>query len=229
MRHSKYAKQLKPLKQAPFFTAEQAADQGVPRHAIAYLVKKGALERIYPGAYRFAEYEPKVDFQWENLGLVASSIPDGIICLISALCYYELTDQVMREIWIAIPHESYAPKRPNTKIIRMRNISLGKTEIVLGEYKVKIFDQERCIVDTFRYLSKEIAIKALQRYFKNKTHKADLKKLGAYAKKLRVGYHPLHLILYNMTTDLEKSFKAKLRAIAKEKNRDPSDLWQTLT
>lgn len=32
-----------------------------------------------------------------------------------------------------------------------------------------------------------------------------------------------------MTTDLEKSFKAKLRAIAKEKNRDPADLWQTLT
>ena len=32
-----------------------------------------------------------------------------------------------------------------------------------------------------------------------------------------------------MTTDLEKSFKAKLRAIAKEKNQDPADLWQSLT
>lgn len=32
-----------------------------------------------------------------------------------------------------------------------------------------------------------------------------------------------------MTSDLEKSFKAKLRMIAKEKNRDPADLWQTLT
>lgn len=32
-----------------------------------------------------------------------------------------------------------------------------------------------------------------------------------------------------MITDLEKSFKAKLRTIAKEKNRDPADLWQTLT
>jgi hypothetical protein len=32
-----------------------------------------------------------------------------------------------------------------------------------------------------------------------------------------------------MTADLEKSFKAKLRAIAKEKDRDPSDLWQALT
>lgn len=32
-----------------------------------------------------------------------------------------------------------------------------------------------------------------------------------------------------MTSEEEKSFKAKLRAIAKEKNRDPADLWQTLT
>lgn len=190
MSHSKYEKQLETFRQIPFFTVEQAANISVPRHAIAYLVKKGTLERIYPGAYRFAEYEPEVDFQWENLGLVAASIPDGVICLISALCYYELTDQVMREIWIAVPHESYAPKRPNTKIIRMRNISLGKTEIILGEYKVKIFDRERCIVDAFRYLSKEIAIKALQRYFKNTTTRVDLKKLGAYAKKLRVDINP---------------------------------------
>lgn len=190
MGHSKYAKQLEPFRQTPFFTAKQAANEGVPRQALAYLVKKGSLERVYPGTYRFAEYEPQVDFQWENLGLVAASIHDGVICLISALCYYELTDQVMREIWIAVSHESYAPKRPSTKIIRMRNISLGKTEIVLGEYKVKIFDQERCVVDAFRYLSKEIAIKALQRYFKNTTHKVDLKKLGAYAKKLRVDITP---------------------------------------
>lgn len=32
-----------------------------------------------------------------------------------------------------------------------------------------------------------------------------------------------------MTLDAAKSFKAKLRAIAKEKNRDPADLWQNLT
>lgn len=32
-----------------------------------------------------------------------------------------------------------------------------------------------------------------------------------------------------MTSNAEKSFKAKIRAIAKEKNCDPSDLWQSLT
>lgn len=190
MRHSKYEKQLEPFQHVPFFTAEQAVNRNVPRHAISYLVKKGTLERIYPGTYRFSEYEPDADFQWENLGLIAASIPDGVICLISALCYYELTDQVMREIWIAIPHESYAPKRPNTRIIRMRNISLGKVEISIGEYKVKIFDRERCIIDAFRYLSKEIAIKALQRYFHSTCFKIDLTKLNAYAKILRIDITP---------------------------------------
>lgn len=183
-------KQLEAFFNVPFFTAADAEKQNVPRHALAYLVKKGTLERIYPGAYRFAQYEPEVEFQWENLALVAASIPDGVICLISALCYYDLTDQIMREVWIAIPHESYPPKRPNTRIVRMRNIKLGRIEIALGEYNVHIFDRERCIVDAFRYLSKEIAIKAIQRYFQNTKYKPDPKKLGAYAKTLRVNITP---------------------------------------
>ncbi len=190
MRHSKYAQQLEPFHHIPFFTAEQAIRMDVPRHALAYLVKKGELERIYPGAYRFSEYEPEVEFQWENLALVAASVSDGVICLISALCYHDLTDQVMREIWIAVPHKSYAPKRPNTRIIRMRNIDLGKMDIAIGEYNVQIFDSERCVVDAFRYLSKEIAIKALQRYFQSTTSRPDPKKLGIYAKALRVNITP---------------------------------------
>jgi predicted transcriptional regulator of viral defense system len=190
MRKLKYMKQLEPFYKAPFFTIEEAEKQGVPRHALAYLEKRGDLERIYPGAYRFHEYEPQVEFQWESLGLVASSVPESVICLISALVFYDLTDQVMREIWLAVPHKSHPPKRPNTRIVRMRNTNLGKTAITLGEYHVQIFDRERCIIDAFRYLSKEIAIKALQRYFQSKAAKPDPKKLGAYAKKLRVNITP---------------------------------------
>lgn len=190
MRQLKYLKKLEPFINVPCFTSAEAEKRGVPRQALAYLVKRGTLERIYPGAYRFSQYESDIEFQWENLVLVANSIPNGVICLISALYYYDLTDQVMREIWIAIPHASYPPKRPNTKIIRMRNIKLGKTEIKLGEYTVPIFDRERSIVDAFRYLSKEIAIKAIQRYFQNSKYKPDPKKLGSYAKALRVNITP---------------------------------------
>lgn len=190
MRQLKHLKKLEPLVNIPLFTSAEAEKQGIPRHALAYLVKRGTLERIYPGAYRFSQYEPKVEFQWENLALVAASIPDGVICLISALCYYDLTHQMMREVWIAVPHESHPPKRPNTRIIRMRNVKLGKIEIALGEYNVHIFDRERCIVDAFRHLSKEIAIKAIQRYFQNTKYKPDPKKLGSYAKALRVNILP---------------------------------------
>lgn len=190
MRASKYEAYLRSLQKYPLFTNEQAEKQNVPRHVLAYLVKKERLERVFPGVYRFTEYEPQVEFQWENLALVAASIPDGVICLISALCYYNLTDQVMREVWIAVPHESYAPKRPKTRIIRMRNTSLGKTSILLGEYKVQIFDRERCVVDAFRFLSKEIGIKAIKKYLQSTSIRPDLRKLATYAKKLRVNIAP---------------------------------------
>jgi predicted transcriptional regulator of viral defense system len=190
MRQSKYILTLKPLLEVPLFTAKDAESIGVPRHALAYYVKTGVLERLYPGAYRSVDYEPRVDFPWEHMAWAVASIPEGVICLISALCIYDLTDQIMREAWIAIPNRAYASKRPDTRIIRMRNIDLGKTKMTLGEHQVKIFDRERCVVDAFRYLSHEIAIKALQRYLRDKKHKPDLKKLQEYARILRVKLTP---------------------------------------
>ena len=190
MKPLKYYKQLEPLLQKPFFTPSEATKRGIPRHALVYFVKKGMLTRVSPGIYRSTSYEPKVEFQWENLSLIAASIPDGVICLISALCYYDLTDQIMREIWIAVPHHSHPPKRPNTKIIRMRNLELGKTKITMGEYHVQIFNRERCIVDAFRYLSKEIALKALQHYFRGVGYRPQPQKLEEYAKALRINITP---------------------------------------
>ena len=143
------------------------------------------------GLYRVAEASSGVDLDFEELVLTAPSIPKGVVCLISALCYYNLTDQIMREYWIAIPNTDKSPKRPHTRIVRMRNMSLGLTTVKMGKYKVKIFDRERTIVDAFRYLSDEIAIKALQAYLKlSSQQKVDLPKLSRYAKTLRININP---------------------------------------
>jgi hypothetical protein len=73
----------------------------------------------------------------------------------------------------------------------MRNISLGQTMIKIGNQNLKIFDRERTIIDSFRYLDEEIALKALQSYLKsNKDTKPDIDKLLKYAKKLRVNLTP---------------------------------------
>lgn len=97
----------------------------------------------------------------------------------------------MREFWIAIPHATTSPVRENVRVIRMRNISFGQTIITIGGRKLKIFDRERTVVDSFRYLDKETALKVLQAYLKtSKTEKPDIDKLISYAKKLRVDLTP---------------------------------------
>jgi predicted transcriptional regulator of viral defense system len=154
------------------------------------------IERVGRGVYKSTSYEPIVELQWENLALTAATIPKGAICLISALTIYELTDEIMRECWIAVSNRTKPPKRPHTRIIRMRNMNLGKERKILGEYKVFIFDRERTIVDSFRFLSKETAIKALQAYLaRTGGYKPDLRKLQKYARLLRVDLNPYILAL----------------------------------
>lgn len=194
---SRFLEPLKPLLKLPMFTVADAAKKGISRQALTHLVKEGILERIYPGAYHSVTYDYKVDFEWEGLAQAASSVKNGVICLISALCYHRLTDEVMRESWIAIPHKQRAPRRPNTRVVRMRNIELGKIELKLGEFRVCIFDRERCIVDAFRYLDNELAIKAIKLYLHNKEHKPDMRKLQAYAKQLRVNITP-YILAYTV-------------------------------
>ena len=187
MKQSKYQSILEQLFKEPIFKASDARSRGIPPRMLAYFCQKGIIERVGRGVYRVVEAFSGVDLDFEELVLTVSSIPRGVVCLISALCYYKLTDQIMREYWIAVPNADKSPKRPHTRIIRMRNMTLGLTTVKMGRYKVKIFDRERTIVDAFRYLSDEVAIKALQAYLKPSSGpKADLPKLSKYAKALRI-------------------------------------------
>jgi hypothetical protein len=70
----------------------------------------------------------------------------------------------------------------------MRNLELGKTTLKMGNYEVPIFDPERCVVDAFRYLSIEIAIKSLK-YLAGKKG-LNSQKLAEYSKILRVDITP---------------------------------------
>jgi predicted transcriptional regulator of viral defense system len=196
MYRSKYQDLLGPLLKEPIFKASEARSRGIPSRMLAHFCQKGIIERISRGVYRVLDASSGVDLDLEDLILTVSSIPRGVICLISALCYYNLTDQIMREYWIAIPNADKSPKRPHTRIVRMRNMTLGIDTVKIGKYKVKIFDRERTLVDSFRYLSSEIAIKAIQLYLKQSSrHKIDLPKLSKYAKALRVKIQPYILAL----------------------------------
>lgn len=196
MTSSKYDTIIQVFIETPVFTAAEARAAGIPSRMLSHFCKKGVIERLSRGVYKGSQANVDVDFEWEDLAFAAMSIPNGVICLISALCYYGLTDQIMREFWIAIPHASKSPQRPKTRIIRMRNFELGQTEIQMGASRLKIFDKERTVIDSFRYLSQEVAIKALQAYLRQRgADKPNLDKLMKYAKSLRVDVHPFIMAL----------------------------------
>ena len=196
MKNSKYASPLASLLRRPLFKASEARMLGIPTRMLSHYCRIGLIERISRGLYRVLDAPTGVSLDLEELVITALSVPHGVICLVSALCYYRLTDQIMREYWIAIPNKDRSPERPFIRVVRMRNITLGRTSVRIGQYSVKIFDKERTIIDAFRYLSHEVAIKALQMYLKGVGGaKPDLQKLTNYATLLKVPIGPYILAL----------------------------------
>lgn len=184
-------KKLEPLLKGSSFTSEEARKLGVSSEIIAYYVKIGEIIRIGRGIYRGANSPTIDDFRWEDLAEAAARVKGGVICLISALALYDMTEEIPREHWIAIRNETSHRAGPAVRIVRMRNIDLGKTEIEVGGIHLPIFDRERTIVDAFRFLSLETAIKALRAGLNKKgSEKISFEKLRKYAHDLRVKIDP---------------------------------------
>ena len=191
MRPKVILKQLAPLLKVPSFTSREAAHLGVHTSILAHYVKRGDLERLSRGVYRFVSAPAFEDFRFEDLAAAVSAVQDGVICLTSALDIYGLTEEIPRQYWIAIRNSTRHRAPPIVKVVRMRNFDLGKTKIKMSGVMLPIFDRERTIVDAFRYLSIEIAVKALKMALAKKgKEKIDFGKLGKYAKILRVKIEP---------------------------------------
>lgn len=191
MRHKTHLITLHSLLKKPSFTSKEARALGVSSSSLAHYVKTGQLKRIGLGLYQGIEHKGSSHTRWDDLAEAAHSIPGGVACLISALAIYDLTEELPRQHWIAIRHGTTAKNTRQIKIVRFRNLELGKTEIEIEGVSIPIFDRERTIIDAFRLLSREIAIKALKAAVaKGRKNRLDLVKLEAYAKKLRFDITP---------------------------------------
>lgn len=48
--------------------------------------------------------------EFESLGTIATKVPQAVFCLLTALQFHELTTQLPRQIWIAMPRGSHPPR-----------------------------------------------------------------------------------------------------------------------
>ncbi|MBI3541365.1 MAG: hypothetical protein HY073_04435 [Deltaproteobacteria bacterium] len=165
-----------------FITIDEAKKIGVSPMMLSRFVNSEELFRTERGIYTR-------DLNWLTDPLkkyiaAYALYPQAVICSISALTYYNLTDAEEKQIWIALP----APKiihSPRYRVIRPSGISytLGIEKHFFGKRVVKMYDLEKTIVDAFKYNTEEIALKALKGYLKRKDK--NITKLCSYGRQLR--------------------------------------------
>ena len=149
---------------------------------------EGVLESLGRGVFRLASMP---DFSEPDLVLVAKRIPQGVVCLISALAYYELTTQIPHFIYIALPRTSRLPK-PNYPPLRIFWYSqsayeAGIEEISISGFPIKIYNIEKTLADCLKFRQKigmDVVLEAFKEYWRK--GKTDLDKLYDYAKICRV-------------------------------------------
>lgn len=161
-------------KNGGFATMKEMKDANIHTRDIANLVRENVIEKIKPGVYRLADYKFFKDI---NLSLitVCRAEPKAVICLISALDYYEMTDFNPSEIYYAIPHSKKSKSiiTPPVKAFYFRErFYKPGIEVIKTKYgEIRIYNKEKTVCDMFRYrnkLGEEFAMQALKNYLEQK-------------------------------------------------------------
>lgn len=170
-----------------FITTAELKNMGYSYYKIGKLEKNGILSRINRSTYENLTYKGD-----ENDFFSAEAyVPNGVICLMSAARYYELTNFLPDAVDVAIERKKRVntlPEWPEIKIFYFDSLrmTLGVTEICEGDNCFHIFDIEKTVVDIIYYRNKvgiEETSEVLRNYLKRKDRQID--RLYAYAKLLR--------------------------------------------
>lgn len=138
---------------------------GVTAATVSRMVRDGEVLRLARGLYQLSDAPLSAD---HSLAEAAKRLPKGIVCLVSALAYHGLTDQLPKKVWLAIGNKDWAPKRGTSlRIVRFTDGLLTdsvETHVIEG-VAVKIFGAAKTVADCFRHRRKvglSVAIEGLQ-------------------------------------------------------------------
>jgi len=166
----------------------ELSDAGVHPETLSRLVEEGILTRVSRGLYQLTDADITAP---HDLAEVAKRVPKGVICLISALQFHELTLQTPSRVWVAISPKARKPKieYPPTRIVRFgdRALSLGVQTHAIDGVPVPIFDPAKTVVDCFRFrklVGFDVALEGLHNVVKS--GKAKPAEIVQYARDTRI-------------------------------------------
>jgi len=164
------------------------AQKGLPPDYLWRLYRKEKLDRVGHGIYALLGADLT---EYHSLVEAALRVPHGIICLLSALSFHELTTQLPFEVWMAIDVKARHPKEEiiPLRIVRFsgRALTAGVQTHSIEGVEVKIYNPAKTVADCFKYRNKiglDVAIEALRDCWRKRLATAD--ELFLYARVCRV-------------------------------------------
>ena len=174
---SKKASALKLIKRRGISRARDLEASGVAGAYLRRLVEEGALEQPARGQYRLAGVAPAAG---HTIAVASGIVPQGIVCLPSALRLHNLGAQTPHEIWMLIGAKAWAPVNPAVplRLVRSRNLNedIGVEERTIEGVRVRLTSPERTIVECFKHRSAvglDVALEALRDLLKRRRGKTD--------------------------------------------------------
>lgn len=160
---------LRPL--GPVFRAGEAVGAGVSWRDLYQARDSGLVLELSRGLYQLRDAAglDQLDFV-----AVCARAPRAMICLGSALAYWDLSDEIPGWVDLAVPRGTHRPRidHPPTRVhvFRADTFGLGRTEVTVEPAaSFAITDPERTVVDAFRLrhrMGEDLAVGGLRRYLR---------------------------------------------------------------
>lgn len=154
--HSQADRAMAFLRERGMARAAELTKAGVTATTIARLKQSGLILQLSRGLYQAADS----DVQAHHVLAEASKIaPKGVICLVSALAFHDLTDVMPPRVWMAIGSRARKPRvtYPAIEFVRFNEKVLhsGAEPHSVEGVSVHITNPAKTIVDLFRYRQSE--------------------------------------------------------------------------
>ena len=162
--------------------------KGLPTDYLWRLHQQDKLEKVGRGMYAIPGAALT---EHQTITQAARRVPHGVVCLLSALRFHDLTTQAPFEVWMAIDVKARSPKEEiiPLRIVRSSGQALtaGVETHTIEGVKVKVYNPAKTVADCFKYRNKiglDVAIEALRDCWRKKRATTD--QLWHYAKICRV-------------------------------------------
>jgi predicted transcriptional regulator of viral defense system len=148
----------------------QAIRLGIAPRTLYKMRDTGLILRESRGLYRLVDVDSGSN---TDLIQVALRVPKGVICLISALSFHNLSTQIPHQVYVALPIDAEKPRLeyPPLRIfwLSQKTYSAGIENKELDGISVHIYGIEKTIADCFKFRNKiglDVALEALKDYRK---------------------------------------------------------------